>query len=51
MFNTMVGISANKDRTHCYIKTVGDTDYFDDEGKLKDRDTHLLFNQNEIIIK
>ena len=39
----MVGNSANKDRTQCYIKRVGDPDYFDDEGILKNRDTHLVF--------
>ena len=44
MFNIMVGISANKDRTQCYIKRVGDTDYFDDEGIIKNRDIHLVFN-------
>ena len=39
----MVGISENKDRTQCYIKKVGDTDYIDDEGKIKNRDVHLVF--------
>ena len=39
----MVGISENKDRTQCYIKKVGDTDYIDDEGKMKNRDVHLVF--------
>ena len=39
----MVGNSANKDRTQCYIKKVGDTDYIDDEGKIKNRDVHLVF--------
>ena len=43
MFNKMVGISENKDRTQCYIKKVGDTDYIDDEGKIKNRDVHLVF--------
>ena len=43
MFNKMVGISTNKDRTQCYIKKVGDTDYIDDEGKIKNRDVHLVF--------
>ena len=43
MFNKMVGNSANKDRTQCYIKRVGDTDYFDDEGIIKNRDIHLVF--------
>ena len=32
MCNIMVGNSANKDRTQCYIKKVGDTDCIDDEG-------------------
>ena len=39
----MVGNSANKDRTQRYIKRVGDTDYIDDEGKIKNRDIHLVF--------
>ena len=39
----MVGISENKDRTQCYIKKVGDTDHFDDEGKIKNQDVHLVF--------
>ena len=43
MINIMVGNSANKDRTQCYIKRVGDTDYTDDEGKIKNRDIHLVF--------
>ena len=43
MFNIMVDNSANKDRTQCYIKRVGDTDYIDDEGKIKNRDIHLVF--------
>ena len=43
MFNKMVGNSANKDRTQCYIKRVGDTNYIDDEGKIKNRDIHLVF--------
>ena len=42
MFNIMVDNSANKDRTQCYIKRVGDTDYIDDEGKIKNRDIHLV---------
>ena len=43
MFNKLVGNSANKDRTQCYIKRVGDTNYIDDEGKIKNRDIHLVF--------
>ena len=43
MFNIMVGNSANKDRTQCYIKSVSETQYFDDEGILKNRDIHLVF--------
>ena len=45
MFNIMVGNSANKDRTQCYIKRVTETHYFDDdEGMLKIKDIHLVFN-------
>ena len=44
MFNIMVGISANKDRTQCHIKRVSETDYFDDEGIIKNLDIHLVFN-------
>ena len=44
MLNIMVDNSANKDRTQCYIKRVGDTDYIDDEGKIKNRDIHLVLN-------
>ena len=44
MFNIMVGNSANRDRTQCYIKSVSETNYFDDEGILKIRDIHLVFN-------
>ena len=43
MFDKMVGISENKDRTQCYIKKVGDTHYIDDDGKIKNRDVHLVF--------
>ena len=43
MFNIMVGNSANKDRTQCFIKRVSETDYFDDEGIIKNRDIHLVF--------
>ena len=54
MFNKMVGNSANRDRTQCYIKKVGDTDYIDDEGKIKNRDLHLVFKSkldyNKIIV-
>ena len=54
MFNKMVGNSANRDRTQCYIKKVGDTDYIDNEGKIKNRDLHLVFKSkldyNKIIV-
>ena len=54
MFNKMVGISENEDRTQCYIKKVGDTDFIDDEGKIKNRDVHLAFKSkrdyNKIIV-
>ena len=47
MCNIMVGNSANKDRTQCNIKKVGDTDYIDDEGKIKNRDVHLVFKSKQ----
>ena len=43
MVNKMVDNSQNKVLKLCYIKKVGDTDYFDKEGNVKNRDVHLVF--------
>ena len=47
MLTKMVGNSANKDRTQCYIKRVGETHYFDDEGIIKNRDIHLVLKSKQ----
>ena len=41
MVNKMVNNSQNKVQKLCYIKKVGDTDYFDEEENVKNRDVHL----------
>ena len=47
MCNKMVDISQNKVQKKCFIKKVGDTDYFDEEGNVKNRDTHLVFETKQ----
>ena len=39
--------SQNKVLKLCYIKKVGDTDYFDKEGNVKNRDVHLIFETKQ----
>ena len=47
MCNKMVDNSQNKVQKLCFIKKVGDTDYFDEEGNVKNRDTHLVFETKQ----
>ena len=47
MSNKMVDNSQNKVQKLCFIKKVGDTDYFDEEGNVKNRDTHLVFETKQ----
>ena len=47
MVNKMVDNTQNKVQKLCYIKNVGDTDYFDEEGNVKNRDVHLIFETKQ----
>ena len=47
MVNKMVDNSQNKVQNLCYIKKVGDTDYIDEEGNVKNRDVHLVFETKQ----
>ena len=43
----MVDNTQNKVQKKCYIKKVGDTDYFDEEGNVRNRDVHLVFETKQ----
>ena len=43
----MVVNSQNKVRNQCFIKKVGNTDYIDEEGNVKNRDVHLVFESKQ----
>ena len=47
MVNKMVDNTQNKVQKKCFIKKVGDTDYFDEEGNVKNRDVHLVFETKQ----
>ena len=47
MDNKMVDNTQNKVQKLCYIKKVGDTDYFDEEGNVRNRDVHLVFETKQ----
>ena len=47
MVNKMVDNTQNKVHKKCFIKKVGDTDYFDEEGNVRNRDTHLVFETKQ----
>ena len=47
MTNKMVDNTQNKVQKKCFIKKVGDTDYFDEEGNVKNHDVHLIFETKQ----
>ena len=47
MVNKIVDNSQNKVQNQCYVKIVGNTDYFDEEGNVRNRDVYLVFETKQ----